>query len=219
MIFNALRVKPGRMVQAACLAGLAMAGVAVAAPPPAKPQPTSIAPPDAPKSVKAAKASGDLSITEVGMGGLVIEFGTTKLDDVRKSAGGAIAARADNSGRWLCYTAETGRRIWVSSDTMANGAVNAVTLAAQPGMVSETACPGLPPRLQPGAEMGGVSLGQRRADVEAQLGHGGGDWARYESCSNAAGVKPVAARRCTTLTLHYINNRVMQITASQTSAG
>jgi hypothetical protein len=208
----------GFLLAASLLTGAALfEGNAVAAPPPAAKsakaaQPTSLAPPEAPKGVKAGKASGALALDEVGMGGLVIEFGRTKLEDVRKSAGGAVATRAGAAQRFLCYTAETGRRIWVSSDAVGGDTVSAVTLVAQPGMASEAGCPGLPPRLAPGADIAGVSLGQKRADVEAQLGHGGGgDWARYEACS-------AQSRRCSAITLHYVNNRVMQITASQTLA-
>ena len=212
-----MNLKPLGILLASGLAGL-LACDAIAAPPPAaktvKAAPkTSLAPPEAPKGVKAGKAAGSLSVDEIGMGGLVIEFGRTRLEDVRKSAGGAVATRAASNQRYLCYTAETGRRIWLSSDAVAGDAVNAVTLVAQPGMASEAACPGLPPRLAPGADIGGVSLGQKRGDVEAQLGHGGGgEWARYEACS-------AQLKRCSAITLHYVNNRVMQITASQSSVG
>jgi hypothetical protein len=200
---------------AACGAAGLMAAAASATPPPnAKTAPQmSLTPPEAPKSVKAGQATRSLSLEEISMGGLVIEFGRTRLEDVRKSAGGAVATRAGAAQRHLCYTPETGRRIWVSSDAMGGEAVSAFTLVAQAGMAGETACPGLPPRLTPGGDIGGVSLGQKRADVEAELGQGGGgEWARYEACS-------VLMKRCSALTLRYVNNRVMQITASQTTVG
>lgn len=174
-----------------------------------------IAPPEAPRSIKAGKLSGEHApIQDVGMGGLVVEFGRTQLESVRKSAGGAITAKTDASARWLCYTVETGRRIWLTSEAAAKGAVSAVTIVAQPGVSGETACPDLSPRLQPSDDIAGISLGQRRADVEAQLGRaGGGDWARYEGCSAFGATTKI----CNAITLRYVNNRVMQITASRTS--
>jgi hypothetical protein len=202
------------LVSAAALLGLAFEASAV--PPPAA---QAIAPPEAPRAVAAGRAAPSriAQLSEIGMGGLAIEFGMTRLEDVRRSGGGAIGAREGAGAiRWLCYTVESGRRIWIASSDATRGAVTSVTLIAQPGVSGEDACPGLPPRLGPVSDISGISLGDRRADVEALLGPSrSGEWARYEACSTAR-VNGAPTNRCVAITLRYTNNRVMHISASQT---
>jgi hypothetical protein len=215
---------PWSLTSSAAAIGLfALSALAV----PAMPQPPAIAahasvdadikplaPPDTPRAAKAA--AGKVSrIEPMELGALLIEFGRTRLDDVRKSGGGTIGVRGEpgNAQRWLCYTSRPDRQVWLNSSA-AVGTVNGVTLIAHLGVEGEPRCPQLPLGLLPIGPIAGVSIGDKRDYVESLLGSShGAEWVNYQACSKATA--PGAPAQCTHIVLRFEKNRVFLIKAMQ----
>lgn len=186
---------------------------------PAAAAPATLPPPDLSKSLRNIKPN-KLAVGQVGevmLGALGIHLEQTKIDDLRKSAGGVVSAKGDagDATRYLCYTVETGRRLWLTSEQTPGHTINGMTIVAQPGVSGDPNCPQLAAQLTPMGMISNVAIGDKRDVVEAELGPAkGGEWVRYETCIPAK-IGAAPAKRCTELALRYGNNRVLTMQVKQ----
>jgi hypothetical protein len=217
---------PKRLGPLRSMAVLAVALTALTAPAGSQPPPAAkhadvqpVPPPDMARAAK-LQPTGLTRIDPVDLGALPVEFGRTRLDDVRKSGGGSVGVRAEpgKAQRWLCYSSSPDRQVWLTTAETGGQTVNGVTLIGHTGIEGQDRCPQLPSGLLPIGAIAGISIGDKREYVEALLGPSrGAEWVTYQTCPKASAAGAQAA--CIKVTLRFEKNRVFMINAAQTPIG
>ena len=189
-------------------------------------------PPPAPfDAITWAATRSQAPVTALRMGGVVVRFEATTLDEVRKAVGTGTIAHAGDAGEslyWLCYTHRAGtrsERVWLVSHGEMGRSTHAVThisAARAPTGGATADCPALPPRMTPLALDRGLWLGTSEQAATAALGapsHRDRDWRSYDAAGKVPGdCGPAGLDRMSWLRLRLRNGRVDALSAGQTTS-